>query len=307
MLLTSFLTQWGIGQQLSVEKQEKGIAILNDGKLLVFYQTQKEPVPEGVDPIFSTSGFIHPLNTLSGETLTRIQPEDHYHHYGIWGPWTKTNIDGRNVDFWNIADKTGRVEFDSLISYEVKDGIAKIKVLQKHWDVQNNQVAMSEELTIRVWEPSKNKYLLEYSSEVTALVKIELEEYRYGGGLGFRARKDWHSDNSNISTSTGLKRGDADGSLIEWLLVQGPTQSLHGKGGLLIMSHPGNWAHPEPVRVWPEDSEGGKGNVFINFTPTRFEGKKMEAGQTYTLKYGMVVFDGTMNEEDSVREFEKYR
>jgi hypothetical protein len=306
-LLISLLAHGGRSQQISIKSEEKGIGIYADHQLLIFYQTVKEPVPRGVDSIFSKSGFLHPVNTLSGQTLTRIQPEDHYHHYGIWGPWTKTSIEDRNVDFWNIGDGTGRVEFDSLISCEVKEEFAEITVLQKHWDVQGNQIAMREVLTIRVWKPSSNHYLLEYTSRVTALVKIKLEDYRYGGGLGFRGRADWHSENSKISTSEGLDRAEADGSLAEWLLLQGPTRSIHEKGGLLIMSHPENWSHPEPVRVWPKDSEGGKGNVFINFSPTRNEAKTLEPGNEYTLRYGLVIFDGDLSEDESAWEFEKYR
>ena len=40
--------------------------------------------------------------TPHGQVLTRIQPPDHYHHYGIWNPWTHTLFENDTVDFWNI-------------------------------------------------------------------------------------------------------------------------------------------------------------------------------------------------------------
>ena len=66
------------------------------------------PVPEGVREIFSLSGFIHPLQSPGGEVLTRIQAPDHWHHYGIWNPWTHTEFEGDTVDFWNIGSRQGR-------------------------------------------------------------------------------------------------------------------------------------------------------------------------------------------------------
>ncbi len=91
-IVFSLQVSLAICQGLHFQMTEKGIGIYNDTQLLLFYQTQKAFVPDGVDNALSKSGFIHPLNTPSGETLTWIHPEDHYHHYGIWGPWTKTNI-----------------------------------------------------------------------------------------------------------------------------------------------------------------------------------------------------------------------
>src|SRR5690606_42107088 len=43
---------------------------------------------------YGRSGFIHPLWSPKGQVLTRVQPEDHYHHYGIWNPWTQLNYEG---------------------------------------------------------------------------------------------------------------------------------------------------------------------------------------------------------------------
>lgn len=305
------LSQIVQAQQLHVDVQDKGIAVMSGERLLLFYQTQKAFVPDGVDNAFSKSGFIHPLNTLSGETLTRIHPEDHYHHYGIWGPWTKTSIAGRSVDFWNLGDQKGRVEFDSILFIQENGDWVEIKVRQKHQEMMTSgtyRVAMWEELLIRVKSPENQKYQVEYVSKLSPQNQnIVLEAYRYGGGIGFRARADWGADNSSITTSTGLTRNEADGKAAEWVLVKGRTNSPETKSGILLMSHPNNWTHPEPLRVWPEDAEGGKGNVFINFTPTRNEAKTLEVGKEYTLRYGLVIFDGEMNAEDSIREFEKYR
>lgn len=298
-------------QHLHVDVQDKGIAVMSGERLLLFYQTQKAFVPDGVDNAFSKSGFIHPLNTLSGETLTRIHPEDHYHHYGIWGPWTKTSIAGRSVDFWNLGDQKGRVEFDSILSVQENGDWVEINVRQKHQEMMSSgtyRVAMWEELLIRVKSPESKKYQVEYISKLSPQNQnIVLEAYRYGGGIGFRARADWGADNSTIITSKDLLRNEVDGKDAEWVLIKGSINSSEVKAGLLLMSHPGNWTHPEPLRVWPEDAEGGKGNVFLNFTPTRNEAKTLEVGKTYTLRYGIVVFDEDLSVEESKHHFNNFK
>ncbi|MGB3799663.1 MAG: DUF6807 family protein, partial [Lewinella sp.] len=64
---------------LAEEGDGKVVFHIGDREVLT-YQDAPVDVPEGVDPIFSRGGFVHPLRTLNGATLTRIQPPDHYHH-----------------------------------------------------------------------------------------------------------------------------------------------------------------------------------------------------------------------------------
>ena len=72
-----------------------------------------------------------------------------------------------------------------------------------------------------------------------------------------------------------------------------------GRSGILFLSHPANQAHPEPMRMWPPDSNEGKENVFFEFCPIRHQEWVLEPGKAYTLKYRMVVFDGTLSPEDA--------
>jgi hypothetical protein len=72
-----------------------------DQKLLT-YQFKTVYPPFGQDTNYKRSGFIHPLYTPHGQVLTRNQPPDHYHHYGIWNHWTHTANEGDTFDFWNI-------------------------------------------------------------------------------------------------------------------------------------------------------------------------------------------------------------
>jgi hypothetical protein len=286
-------------QKITMEKTSNGIDFKAAGQLLLTYQTAKAEVPDSVKPEFSKSGFIHPLVSPSGQILTRIQPPDHYHHYGIWGPWTKTTIEGREVDFWNLGDGKGRVDFEKVISKKTNSNYSELVVRQNHMDLlapKGPQLALEEDLTIRVWNKEGERYLVDYSTTISTPLKsrVMLEAYRYGGGIGFRATEKWDHTNSTILTSGGNDRKSADGTFAKWLIVQGETSAPGGKSGILFLSHPSNRSHPEPMRVWPEDSNEGKENVFIEFCPIRHESWEILPGKKYTLQYRMVVFDGKM-------------
>ncbi len=294
-------------QQITLTETSEGINFLCDGRLVLTYRTSVAEVPEGIDPAFGKSGFIHPLLSPSGQELTRIHPPDHYHHYGIWGPWTRTTIANREVDFWNLGDGTGRVDFERVLSRQENPSFAELVVRQIHTDLKapdGPQAALEEDLGIRVWTKAEDRYTIDYTTTISTplSVSVMLEAYRYGGGIGFRATGQWNPENSTMLTSEGLSREEADGSSAKWLIVQGESDAEQGLSGIVFLSHPANRSHPEPLRVWPEDSNGGEENVFLDFSPTRNKAWEIEPGKTYTLRYRLIVYDGAL----SAREAEQY-
>jgi type 1 glutamine amidotransferase len=108
-----------------------------------------------------------------------------------------------------------------------------------------------------------------------------------------RATDQWTNKTTDIFTSEGLGRDAADGERATWCVVNGETQE--GKAGILMMGHPANHNHPEPVRVWPTDANRGRGDVFINFSPTRNTQWVLQPGRSYSLRYRMLVFEGEMD------------
>jgi len=91
-------------EHIKAIKNDSSITISNhDKNLLRYYHATVNP-PKGQDLNYRRSGFIHPVWTPHGQELTRIQAPDHYHHYGIWNPWTHVEFEKDTVDFWNIKD-----------------------------------------------------------------------------------------------------------------------------------------------------------------------------------------------------------
>jgi hypothetical protein len=279
-------------------RHEKGLlSMYKNGTEVIGYQTEVMPVPDGVDPSYSRSGFIHPLNTLSGKRLTRVQPKDHYHHYGIWNPWTLVEYDGDTLDFWNLNQKKGTVRFAGLIHKVSGPVFSEYQVLHEHVVLNKgkNEVALNETQTVRLYPLDEKSYLadLTFTYNCPTEKPFNILEYRYAG-LGWRTTEEWDNQNSFVLTSEGKSRKDSDGSTARWCIVQGKLGD--GQGGVVMLSHPQNYNHPEPLRIWPEN-QYRRGDMFANFAPTKNKDWRMQPGKTYTLKYRLLVFDGEMTAE----------
>ena len=283
--------------------KDGALSLLKAGKPILSYQIETVDPPKGVSPLFRRSAFIHPLYSPEGEVLTRIQAPDHYHHYGLWNPWTLTFIGKREVDFWNLYKGEGTVRFAGMVSQVEGPVFTGFKSHQEHIDFGAkgaDAVAMNELFDVRVWNVANQRYLFDYISTLNTPLDsgILLAAYRYGGGIGYRATEKWNKINSSVLTSEGRDRKTADGSNARWVIIEGESVAKEGRSGILFLSYPANRMHPEPMRVWPED-QNGSGDVYFEFCPIRHKDWKLEKGNDYTLKYRLVVFDGKMTPEEA--------
>jgi hypothetical protein len=272
-------------------------------KPILSYYRAVHPVPEGVDPIYRRSGFIHPLYTPDGMVVTRIQPRDHYHHYGIWNPWTVTQIEGREVDFWNLAKGQGTVRFAELLSTIEGPVYSGFRARQEHvmfiGDAKTEKIAINEVWDVRAAAMTldgRTVWAVDFTTTLSNALQseIELSAYRYGGGLGFRATDDWNKDNLVVLTSEGKTRSDADGTGARWADIRGSGRNKSGTAGVLFLSHVANREHPEPMRVWPENG-GPNGVMFFEFCPIRHNAWTLKPNTDYVLRYRMLIYDGKIN------------
>lgn len=294
------------GKPLQNEAQIKTVAadglltVSNNNKNLLRYNYKTIYPPPGVDTIFKRSGFIHPLWSPRGQELTRINAPDHYHHWGLWNPWTEVLFEKDTVDFWNLSKKQGTVRFADFISVTNGNVYAEYKALHEHVVFKKNgseKVALNEVQSVRIYQPviNQNYYIADITIRLNCASEspVLLLEYRYGG-LGLRAAKEWDKNNSRIITSEGKNRKEADGSRARWCMVQGAVNGDHA--GLVMMSYPTNYNYPEPLRVWPEDMNN-RGDVFLNFSPTKNMNWQLNPGTDYVLKYRLLVFNDAFAKE----------
>ena len=298
---------------MNIDKDKFGNLVLKMANRDVLqYNTTPPPLPGYIDPVFRRNGFIHPAWSPAGNVLTNLSPTDHFHHYGIWNPWTSVEYGGQHYDLWNVGDKTGTVRFDSLFSAASGTLYADILVRHRHiiYEPQQEQVTnhvwgvirftpklekiiMDELQDIRVWNVEEGAFLwdLNFSLFPSTDIPVILKAYRYAG-FGWRATPDWTKENCEMMTSEGKTRQQIDGTNARWIYVTGI--SPKGKSGILFMASPKNHNFPEPLRIWDANQNGGRGDAFINFAPTKNEDWILEPQQRYDFRYRMFVFDGDL-------------
>jgi hypothetical protein len=309
----------GIPLLSHAQNQEKTFLKTDDEKTTIYagdrpvlsYVHRVTLPPEGIDPLYKRSAYIHPLWSPGGERLTRIQPPDHYHHYGIWNPWTRTHFQDRNVDFWNLVAAEGTVRFAQYLEKYNKKERAGFKVKQEHIYFKEDGsegIAINEKWEVSLVKSEEKLYVLDLFTTLNSPLEggIILLAYRYGGGLGFRATERWGTENSTVLTSEGKTRKDADASEARWVIIEGESSVPEGRSGILFLSHPSNQSHPEPMRMWPPETMEGKENVFFEFCPIRHEKWVLEQATDYQLKYRMLVFDGTMEPEAAEKYWKEF-
>jgi hypothetical protein len=302
----------------AIEKDSMMRAIVKDGAVILQegthqilqYNMQTVEPPAGSDTVFRRSGFIHPLWAPNGAVLTNIFPNaGHRHHMGIWNPWTHTMFEGRETDFWNVQKKQGKVRFKSLTATVSGNVSCGFEVQQEHVAFLKDgteKVAMTEWWTVAAYPATNNgtRRQWDFVSAFCCNAKdgITLMQYRYGGGFGLRTTPDFTATTSQLFTSEGKTRKNADSTRARWVKITGTTPQ--GKAGLLIMNYPENFDSPEPLRVWPEDMEGGE--LMFNFTPTRMKPWQLYPGEMYVLKYRVMVYNGELTPAEAEAAWQEY-
>ncbi len=277
-------------------KNDSSITFQSDNKnLLRFYYATVYP-PAGIDTNYKRSGFVHPLWTPHGQVLTRIQPPDHYHHYGIWNPWTHVLFENDTVDFWNLKDRKGTVRFANFADVTNGPVFSEFQALLHHIVFEKDgseKNALNELQTYRVYQPEANAdyFIVDFTSQLSCATQspFHILAYRYAG-FGWRTTEYWDNNNCEVLTSEGKTRKNTDATKARWCIVQGALPG-NDSGGVVMLSYPANYNHPEPMRIWTLNTNG-RGDMFFSFAPTKDKDWILEPGKTYVLKYRMVVFNG---------------
>ncbi len=291
-------------QEAAVQADDTGEGVtfrLGDSEVLT-YQYAKAAVPAGVDPIYSRGGFIHPLRSPKGGALTRIQPTDHYHHYGLWNPWTHTEFRGREIDFWNLARGQGTVEsrgvrdVDAGPVFAGMTGDLTYLVFRDSSVTDHPTEVLDETLDLRVYPQAAGAggYLVDFTSKQHNVTEdsFTVKAYRYQG-IGLRASERWDDTNVHLLTSEGYGKGNGNATRARWMDVRGPTEA--GEAGVLLMAHPDNYNSPEQIRIWPTGTNNGQENVFVNFNPAQDRDYRLRPDGTYRLDYRLYVYDGQLD------------
>lgn len=276
---------------LSVQETATAIQFLFEGQAVLNYFTATQLRPDTLPEYYKRSGFIHPLKTLSGKTLTDDFPYDHAHQHGIFNAWTKTTFRDTEIDFWNQQDQLGTVRHKRII--DINPSTPSFKVELEHLAYVNNDTVIVLEETWDINATLKNDYYIFDLTSTQTCVSTDnllLNKYLYGG-LAFRGSEEWNVENNYDSlcfftTSDKLNQIDGNHTQPTWASMYGLIENE--LAGIAIIPHPSNLRYPSHIRVHSS-------MPYFCFNPTVDADFAFDSGMTLTSKYRFVVFDGELN------------
>ena len=275
--------------QLRCIESEAAIEIRSGESLVMRYHKQPSAEAAKNDPLYSRTGYIHPLCTPSGRVVTGDFAPDHPHQHGLFFAWTKTSFDGRSPEFWNQKQGSGRVAYEKTLAIHSGPGDTGFDVAHRFEDLTapgGAEPVLEETWKVRVSLVGGRYQIDLHSSQQCAGEKpLVIEKYHYGG-MAIRGNADWLDEvPDRITTSEGKDRVAGNHTRPKWVKMAG---HLEGAAcGVVAIPHPGNFRAPQWVRLHPS-------KPYFVFSPMVEEPFTMEAGKTYESRFRFVVFDGEM-------------
>jgi hypothetical protein len=286
-----------LGSALPAEQElrqdDQGIELLSEGRPVLRYHTAVQSPPEAIDPVFSRSGFLHPVCTPSGRVVTADFPADHAHQHGIFAAWVNTTFEGRKVDFWNQAGRTGHVEHVRHLDPPAHGGNVSFAVELRHSDLTapgGPRPVLRETWRVTLF-PNQPEHVFDLESRQTCIAEspLTINEYHYGG-MAFRGCSAWfsgeakqHPNDFRFLTSEGLGTIEGNHTRPNWVAAGGTVDGA--PCGIAVLAHPGNFRHPAPVRLHPT-------KPYFVFSPCVLGEFALDPGVEHAARYRYVVFDG---------------
>ncbi len=257
------------------------------GKNILRYNYGTMEPPEGIEPIYARSGYIHPLWSPSGRVVSNDFPLRHKHHHGVWFPWTKTVFEGREVDFWNMGAGKGLVESVGVDRRYSGNVFAGFTARHRFIDLKapdGPKPALNEVWDVKVYALDRY-FVVDFESiqECASDSPLELKQNRYGG-FGFRGSGEWEGETGcAFLTSEGKTRLDGHATSARWCAIYGKVDGADC--GVTFFGHPENFRAPQRMRLHPKEP-------FFNFAPCQNGDFKIKPGEPYRSRYRFVVYDG---------------
>ncbi|MEM6915218.1 MAG: PmoA family protein [Verrucomicrobiota bacterium] len=287
LLVFCFSVTFAFSGDLSVVETDETITIRNGESTVLVYN--KAPTADAAenDPVFTRTGYIHPVFTPSGKQITDDFAPDHPHQHGLFFAWTKTSYEGRAPEFWNEKKEAGKIHYDETVKL-IEEGDEIGFVVKQRWEDLKAPEAPQPVLR-ETWEvlvQQRNNY---YEIEITSIqeilgdspLTIEMNKY---GGMAIRGSREWMGERDTLmTTSEGHGRTEGNHTRPEWVKMSG---LVDGEPcGIVALQHPENFRFPQWVRLHPS-------KPYFVFAPMVEEPFTIEPGDTYTSRYRYLVFDG---------------
>jgi hypothetical protein len=267
----------------SFRENNQGVELLESGRPVFFYQRE----PKSLTGKYICNNYIHPLYSISGDTLTEEFPADHPYHRGVYWAWHQIYIGNQSVgDGWvmqNISEDVAKLRT------KVQDSTATLDIdvnwKSSAWQTGNSIVY--EHTYIVVHSLSSGIRIIDFEISLKALVpEVSIggsdDEKGYGGFcLRIKLPEDLVFTSVNgpvIPQTLQIKSGP-------WMDFSGSFGLNDKKSGLTLICSPATPNYPAP---WILRQVTSMQNVV-------FPGRQrinLPTGKLIVLKYRLIVHKG---------------
>lgn len=204
-----------------VHETPETIEIHCKGQLVVCYNKLSPSAPDGIDKIYERTGFLHPVRSPAGKTVTASFPFDHPHQQGIFSAWVKADYNGRTIDFWNLKKGVGRVAHRrviELLSSGEETGFVVELVHRSETEPRIDILSERWRVTAVPTDGSFHCFDMETTQQALTDVPLMIEKFHYGG-VAVRGPVEWlkETDSDAVSQSNGSIPADGGASKVSFL------------------------------------------------------------------------------------------
>jgi hypothetical protein len=288
---------------IKIVDSDRTVEAVWEGQPLLRYNKAHIEPAAGVNPRYGRSAHLHPVWTTSGAIVTDELPPDHLHQSGIFLSYTKTQFEGRDVDFWNLGGGKGRVRFKSLTSTASGPVFGQIRAVHEHVDLTaggdkseigkttSGKVALTEAWDLRIWNVGQRAgiWMFDVNSAASCASDslLELPEYHYGG-MAIRAAREWTPQHVQFLTSEGDERIKGNHTRPKWCDIHGLVDGKYA--GVTMLTHPSNFRFPEPLRIHPT-------MPYMVYTPSFLGDWQITPGTPHVSRYRFIIHASELSAE----------
>jgi hypothetical protein len=254
---------------LELIESDATVTITQSGRTVLTWNKIAPALPAGMNPLYARSAFLHPVASPQQRVVTDVYPADHAHQSGIFSAWVRTTWQDREIDFWNLAGGTGRVDHERVVRTFSGDGTIGFECDSVHRAMQEPIVdILRDRWTITVTETEGGHHAFEVVSTQTALTDhpLLIKKYHYGG-MAFRGSVRWladrdsdvrKDDSATLATirepnrflnDLGSDRIKGNHEPSRWVSFTGHVDGQPVT--LTVLSHRDNFRAPQPARIHP--------------------------------------------------------